>query len=302
MRKKIDGSKKYETVRRIEAGEISIRHAAEILEVHPSSVQAWVRLYEAEGISAFVKQKDRVYSEALKTKAVQDYLSGKGSLAAICKKYKIRGCMQLQNWIKVYNAHGDFNARKRSGGGSYMRKARSTTQEERIQIVRECLKSGKNAQARKTPGPCELVWIHDCTVFQGHGGFVIGSEMSRGVRDILVQRCLFLATDVGVRVKSALGRGGVVEDIDIQDIRMVGIKHESIILTMGYALNSITMDEQPVQESEEDIPLFRDIHMDGMCFLGQQAKLRIVPLPGRDDAIQRITVNGTLYNGAVLVD
>lgn len=68
MRKKIDGSKKYETVRRIEAGEISIRHAAEILEVHPSSVQAWVRLYEAEGISAFVKQKDRVYSEALKTK------------------------------------------------------------------------------------------------------------------------------------------------------------------------------------------------------------------------------------------
>ena len=126
--------------------------------------------------------------------------------------------------------------------------------------------------------------------------------MSRGVRDILVQRCLFLATDVGVRVKSALGRGGVVEDIDIQDIRMVGIKHESIILTMGYALNSITMDEQPVQESEEDIPLFRDIHMDGMCFLGQQAKLRIVPLPGRDDAIQRITVNGTLYNGAVLVD
>ena len=165
-----------------------------------------------------------------------------------------------------------------------------------------CLKSGKNAQARKTPGPCELVWIHDCTVFQGHGGFVIGSEMSRGVRDILVQRCLFLATDVGVRVKSALGRGGVVEDIDIQDIRMVGIKHESIILTMGYALNSITMDEQPVQESEEDIPLFRDIHMDGMCFLGQQAKLRIVPLPGRDDTIQRITVNGTLYNGAVLVD
>ena len=48
MRKKIDGSKKYETVRRIKAGEISIRHAAELLEVHPSSVQAWVRLYEAE--------------------------------------------------------------------------------------------------------------------------------------------------------------------------------------------------------------------------------------------------------------
>lgn len=144
MRKKIDESKKYETVRRIGAGEISIRHAAEILGVHPSSVQAWMRLYEAEGISGFVHQKDRVYSEALKTKAVQDYLSGKGSLSAICKKYKIRAHVQLLDWIKVYNAHGDFNSRKRSGGGSYMRKARNTTQEERIQIVRECLESGKN--------------------------------------------------------------------------------------------------------------------------------------------------------------
>ncbi len=77
MRKKIDGSKKYETVHRIGAGEISIRHAAEILGVHPSSVQARVRLYEVEGMSGFVQQKDRVYSEALKTKAVEDYLSGK---------------------------------------------------------------------------------------------------------------------------------------------------------------------------------------------------------------------------------
>ena len=142
MRKQIDGSTKYETVRQIEAGKISIRHAAEQLGVHPSSVQAWVRLYETEGISGFAKQKNQVYSEALKVKAVEDYLSGKGSLAAICKKYKIRARIQLQDWIKVYNAHGDFNSRKRSGGGSYMRKARSTRQEERVQIVKACLKSG----------------------------------------------------------------------------------------------------------------------------------------------------------------
>ena len=144
MRKQIDGSTKYETVRQIEAGKISIRHAAEQLGVHPSSVQAWVRLYETEGISGFAKQKNQVYSEALKVKAVEDYLSGKGSLAAICKKYKIRARIQLQDWIKVYNAHGDFNSRKNSGGGSYMKQGRDTTQEERIQIVKDCLASGKD--------------------------------------------------------------------------------------------------------------------------------------------------------------
>ena len=102
MRKQIDGSTKYETVCQIEAGKISIRHAAEQLGVHPSSVQAWVRLYETEGISGFAKQKNQVYSEALKVKAVEAYLSGKGSLAAICKEYKIRARIQLQDWIKVY--------------------------------------------------------------------------------------------------------------------------------------------------------------------------------------------------------
>ena len=102
MRKQIDGSTKYETVCQIEAGKISIRHAAEQLGVHPSSVQAWVRLYETEGISGCAKQKDQVYSEALKVKAVEAYLSGKGSLAAICKEYKIRARIQLQDWIKVY--------------------------------------------------------------------------------------------------------------------------------------------------------------------------------------------------------
>ena len=144
MRKQIDWSTKYETVRQIDAGKISIRHAAEHLGVHPSSVQAWVRLCETEGISGFAKQKNQVYSEALKVKAVEAYLSGKGSLAAICKEYKIRARIQLQNWLKVYHAHGDFNSRKNSGGGSYMKQGRDTTQEDRIQIVKDCLASGKN--------------------------------------------------------------------------------------------------------------------------------------------------------------
>ena len=46
--------------------------------------------------------------------------------------------------MKVYNAHGDFNSRKHSGGGSYMKQGRETTQEERIKIARDCISSGKN--------------------------------------------------------------------------------------------------------------------------------------------------------------
>ncbi len=162
-----------------------------------------------------------------------------------------------------------------------------------------CIKSGKGAVARKTKRPCENLWIHDCTVYKGHGGFVVGSEMSRGVRNILVERCLFVETDVGIRFKSALGRGGVVEDIAIRDIRMVDIRNEGVILTMGYSLNLVTRDEKPAMESEEDVPYFRSITMEGIHFLGQGCKLRMIPVKGRPETIRGITLNGTMYEGEV---
>ena len=89
-------------------------------------------------------QQNRVYPPELKLKAVQDYLSGAGSLEEISKKYKLRNDRQLSNWIKVYNAHGDFNSTKFSGGGSYMKPRRETTAEERVQIAMECIATGKN--------------------------------------------------------------------------------------------------------------------------------------------------------------
>ena len=126
-------------------GKMSQREASWKAGVKQATIQAWINRYQAEGAAAFLPhERNRVYSLELKQKAVQDYLKGKGSLLDICRKYKIRTKTQLRAWIKVYNAHGDFGSVKTSGGGSYMRKTRRTTQEERIQIVKDCLASGKN--------------------------------------------------------------------------------------------------------------------------------------------------------------
>ena len=84
------------------------------------------------------------YSPELKTQAVREYLTGIGSMSDVCKKYHIHSEKQLYNWLKVYNAHGDFNFTKFSGDGSYMRQGRKTTQEERIRMAEECIGSGKN--------------------------------------------------------------------------------------------------------------------------------------------------------------
>lgn len=140
-----------------------------------------------------------------------------------------------------------------------------------------CMKSGKNAEARKIKVPTQDVFIHDCMVFHGHGGFVVGSEMSRGVKNVWVENCLFLGTDVGIRFKSALGRGGVVEDIYISSINMTEIENEAIIFTMGYALSTMNKNESELASSTdpEDIPEFKNIVIkDVVCtHAGQSLKV-----------------------------
>lgn len=154
-----------------------------------------------------------------------------------------------------------------------------------------CIKAGKNVIARTIDGPCSNIYIHDCVVNEGHGGFVIGSEMSRGVKDILVENCTFIGTDVGVRMKSALGRGGVVENITIRNIDMVNIKGEAVILTMGYVLNLLNRNETIAMDNEEDVPYFRNIDMDGIVCTDCKEFVKIEPLNGRPDTIKDVVIN-----------
>ena len=144
-KQKLRPEEKVKIVRRYLAGEVSMSGAAAEVSVAGKTIQQWAMQYELEGPGAFLpSRRDHIYSPELKLQAVQDYLSGKGSLKEVSKKYGLRDKKQLRNWLKVYNAHGDFNSVKFSGGGSYMKQGRDTTQEERIQIVKDCLASGKN--------------------------------------------------------------------------------------------------------------------------------------------------------------
>jgi polygalacturonase len=158
-----------------------------------------------------------------------------------------------------------------------------------------CVKSGKNAVARTIKGPCENVYIHDCLVNEGHGGFVIGSEMSRGVKNVYVKDCLFLGTDVGIRMKSALGRGGVVENIHIENVNMMNIINEGIIMTMSYVLNSLNRNEVIAKENEEDIPFFKNITIDKVNCVGAKHAIKIEPLVGREDTISDITITNSTF-------
>jgi len=98
-----------------------------------------------------------------------------------------------------------------------------------------CIKSGRDEQGRKRGKPTEDVLVQYCTVYHAHGGFVIGSEMSGGARNIYVSDCSFLGTDIGLRFKTTRGRGGIVENIYAANINMNDIPGEAILFDMYYA-------------------------------------------------------------------
>lgn len=119
-----------------------------------------------------------------------------------------------------------------------------------------CLKSGRDEEGRRRGRPTENVIVDNCRVFKGHGGFVVGSEMSGGVRNVAVSNCIFLGTDVGLRFKSCRGRGGVVENIYIDRISMFDIVGEPLLFDLYYG----DKRQQSAQETvSEATPVFRNI-------------------------------------------
>lgn len=124
-------------------GCLSQAEAARHLGIDKSTVREWVQRYQVGGASAFQKQDhNAVYPEELKLKAVEEYLSGAGSIRKIAAKYSLRSKKQLRDWIKRYNSGKDFG--RKMSGGSHMKQGRETTQEERIAIAKDCLENGCN--------------------------------------------------------------------------------------------------------------------------------------------------------------
>ncbi len=128
-------------VTRILSNEITPSQAAKMSGINDMAIIDWLRLYEVEGIQGLVSQShNRSYPVELKRMAVEEYLAGGISLRQICKKYKVRDIHLLREWIKRYNSGKSFG--RKMSGGSRMKKARKTSQEERIQIVKACMERG----------------------------------------------------------------------------------------------------------------------------------------------------------------
>lgn len=159
-----------------------------------------------------------------------------------------------------------------------------------------CMKSGKDEDGRALGIPCEQITIRGCTVYHGHGGFVIGSEMSGGVRDVKVSDCTFIGTDIGLRFKSARGRGGIVERIQIDRVRMLNIKGEAISFHLFYAGQAGSGYAEKTPEPITDgTPVFRNIRLSDVQCAGAETALMVNGLP--ELPLRHLVLDGFRYAG-----
>lgn len=150
-----------------------------------------------------------------------------------------------------------------------------------------CMKSGRDAEGRKRGMPTQNVIIRGCTVYAAHGGFVIGSEMSGGARNIHVSNCTFVGTDIGLRFKTTRGRGGVVENIFIKDIYMKDIPGEAILFDMYYAARDPIalagekreLPKVEFKQVDETTPVFRNFHISNVYCNGAEKGIFVRGLP-----------------------
>ena len=141
------------------------------------------------------------------------------------------------------------------------------------------LKSGYNEDGWRVGRPTVNVLMRHCTSKRGHGGLVIGSEMSGSVSNVFMEDCQFEGTDRAVRIKSRRGRGGVVENVFARNLAVKNMQREVVILNMDYSSDR-------KKASNEKPPVFRNMRIENVT--GDSAPTAILIQGLEDSPIQDI--------------
>ena len=172
------------------------------------------------------------------------------------------------------------------------------------------LKSGRNADGRRLAAPIQNVVVRDCTMRDGHGGVVIGSEMSGGARDVFAERCQMDSPNLErvLRIKTNSIRGGVVEGVYMRDVTAGQVADAVVRINFLYEEGDAgdfpptvrDIDVRRVTSQQSDYALYligypdapiRDVHLADCQFAGVEQGSVIEHVEGL--TFDDVTVNGT---------
>lgn len=154
------------------------------------------------------------------------------------------------------------------------------------------IKSGRNADGRKWNTPSENIVIRNCTMKNGHGGVVIGSEISGGYKNLYVENCKMNSPllDRVVRIKTSTCRGGIIENIYVRNIQ-VGVCNEAVM--------RINLQYEYKEKCDRSFPpIVRNVNLENVICEKSKFGILINGLE-EDDNIYNIHINNCTFNNVL---
>ena len=152
------------------------------------------------------------------------------------------------------------------------------------------IKSGRNEDGRKWNRPSENIVVRDCYMANGHGGVVIGSEISGGFRNLYVENCKMDSPQLDrvVRIKTSTARGGVIENVYVRNVE-VGECREAVL--------RINLRYEPGEKARRGfIPTVRNVNLENVHCLKSQYGIRLDGLEEQKN-IYDISVKNCVFEG-----
>lgn len=157
-----------------------------------------------------------------------------------------------------------------------------------------CLKSGRDADGLRVNRPCEYVVIRDCVAGHGDGLFTCGSETSGGIRNIVAYNLKGIGTKYGLRFKSTVQRGGLIENIYLSNIEMKGVRdpfvvdlnwnpaYSTSVLPAGYNADTIPLHWKKMLAPvslKNGTPKFRNVYFNNVRAIGSKIAIKVAGIP-----------------------
>ena len=152
------------------------------------------------------------------------------------------------------------------------------------------IKSGRNRDGRERNMPSKNIIIRNCEMKNGHGGVVIGSEISGGCQNVYAHDCVMDSPELErvLRIKTNSCRGGIIENINMRNVK-VGVCKESVL--------KINLDYEPKEICCRGYyPTVRNVYMENVTSESSQYGVQIIGLE-EDTLVYDITVKDCKFNG-----
>ena len=152
------------------------------------------------------------------------------------------------------------------------------------------IKSGRNRDGRERNMPSKNIIIRNCEMKNGHGGVVVGSEISGGCQNVYAHDCVMDSPELErvLRIKTNSCRGGIIENINMRNITVGKCKESVLKINLDYEHNEICCRGY--------YPIVRNVYMENVTSQESKYGVQIIGLD-EDTFVYDINVKNCRFNG-----